>query len=315
MADVAAHPAELSGAESVEAATGELAVPAAGRERTGGEESVSEAVKQAGGGPGAGAGPELASAEYVEAFPQAAGIDMPGLDGRLPSRIASFARRSGRLPERGQRLWEEAHGAVVVPVRRGPGMTTVAVDYRLDLGEVFGRSAPLLVEVGCGGGEALVAHAAAHPEINHLAFEVWRPGVVSLLRRVKETGVTNVRVVEADAAQALPVLLEPGTVSELWTFFPDPWRKARHHKRRLVSPGFAATVADLLQDGGIWRLATDWESYAEQMGQVLAGARDVFDSSAAPGERFTGRVLTRFEQKGIDAGRQIADFTAVRRPR
>ncbi|MDO4791941.1 MAG: tRNA (guanosine(46)-N7)-methyltransferase TrmB [Buchananella hordeovulneris] len=269
----------------------------------------------AGGNVGQESAQELAPAEFVAAFPQVAGVDMPGLDGRLPSRVASFARRSGRLPERGQRLWEEAHGDVVVDVKRGPGMTTVALDYQLDVEALFGRSAPLLVEVGCGNGEALVAHAKANPHINHLAFEVWRPGVVGVLRGVKEAGVTNVRVVEADAAQALPVLLTPASVSELWTFFPDPWRKARHHKRRLVSPAYAQTVANLLVDGGIWRLATDWESYAEQMGEVLRGATDVFETTGQPGERFAGRVLTRFEQKGIDAGRQIADFTATRRTR
>ncbi|RRD52623.1 tRNA (guanosine(46)-N7)-methyltransferase TrmB [Buchananella hordeovulneris] len=236
---------------------------------------------------------------------------MPDLAGRLPQRTTSFARRSGRLPQRRQRLWDAHAADLVVPVRRGPGETTVASDFRLEAAEVFGRSAPLVVEIGSGGGEALVAHAAAHPERNHLALEVWRPGVAQLLARVVAAGVSNVRVVEVDAAQALPVMLPSGSIDELWTFFPDPWRKARHHKRRLVQEPFARQVAELLVPGGVWRLATDWADYADHIAGVLAACDDVLEGGRS--ERFAGRVRTRFEGKGVEAGREIVDFTARRR--
>lgn len=259
----------------------------------------------------AGEQPRSAPAAAVAAFPHLAGIEMPDLAGRLPQRTTSFARRSGRLPQRRQRLWDAHAADLVVPVRRGPGETTVAGDFRLDVVAAFGRSAPLVVEIGSGGGEALVAHAVAHPDRNHLAVEVWRPGVAQLVARAVAAGVSNVRVVEADAAQALPVMLPPCSIHELWTFFPDPWRKARHHKRRLVQEAFARQMAGLLTPGGVWRLATDWADYADHIDAVLTACGDVLVGGRS--ERFAGRVRTRFETKGVEAGRDIVDFTAHRR--
>ena len=117
--------------------------------------------------------------------------------------------------------------------------------------------------------EQIVAAAAAHPERNFLALEVWVPGIAKLISKAVEADVDNIRVIEADAAQALPIMLGDASLDEVWTFFPDPWRKARHRKRRLVSDNFALEIGRLLRDGGVWRLATDWDDYAWQMRDVV----------------------------------------------
>ena len=172
------------------------------------------------------------------------------------SRTKSFTRRTRELPSNLARTWEaHAHRYVVEP-RRGVGYTTVAQDFALDLAELFGRSTPVTLEIGSGTGEQIVAAAAAHPERNFLALEVWVPGIAKLISKAVEADVDNIRVIEADAAQALPIMLGDASLDEVWTFFPDPWRKARHRKRRLVSDNFALEIGRLLRDGGVWRLAS-----------------------------------------------------------
>ena len=245
------------------------------------------------------------------------------------SRTKSFTRRTRELPANLVRTWEaHAHRYVVEP-RRGVGYTTVAPDFTIDLSELFGRSAPVTLEIGSGTGEQIVAAAAAHPERDFLALEVWVPGIAKLVSKAVEAGVDNIRVIEADAAQALPIMLEDACLDEVWTFFPDPWRKARHRKRRLVSVSFALEVARLLHDRGAWRLATDWDDYAWQMRDVVeaceffenphAGQRpDPEDPQPQRGgfaPRFEGRVVTHFEIRGIDAGRHAHDIVGIRRPR
>ena len=174
---------------------------------------------------------------------------------------------------------------------------------------VFGRSAPLVLEIGSGMGEATAAMAAADPDRDVLAVEVHTPGLGTLLRRVEDAGLTNVRVLEADAREVLADLLAPGSLDEVRVFFPDPWPKARHAKRRLVTASFAALVASRLRPGGRLHVATDWASYAEQVEQVLAVSEELEVVSRDRG----GRPVTRFEQRGLDAGRQPHDVIAVRR--
>ena len=242
------------------------------------------------------------------------------------SRTKSFTRRTRELPANLVRTWEaHAHRYVVEP-RRGVGYTTVAQDFTIDLSELFGRSAPVTLEIGSGTGEQIVAAAAAHPERDFLALEVWVPGIAKLVSKAVEAGADNIRVIEADAAQALPIMLEDACLDEVWTFFPDPWRKARHRKRRLVSDSFALEVARLLRDRGAWRLATDWDDYAWQMRDVVeaceffenphAGQRpDPEDPQPQRGgfaPRFEGRVVTHFETRGIDAGRHAHDIVGIR---
>lgn len=245
------------------------------------------------------------------------------------SRTKSFTRRSRELPPNLARTWDAHAERYVIEPRRGIGYTTVAEDFRLDPVELFGRRAPLTLEIGSGTGEQIVAAAAAHPNRDYLALEVWVPGIAKLVSKAVEAGVDNIRVLEADAAQALPFLLADASLDEVWTFFPDPWRKARHHKRRLVSDEFAREVARVLRDGGVWRLATDWDNYAWQMRDVVEacplfenpyrGQRpDSEDPEPERGgfaPRYEGRVVTHFETRGIDAGRRAHDIVGVRVPR
>ena len=245
------------------------------------------------------------------------------------SRTKSFTRRSRELPVNLARTWEAHAGRYVIEPRRGVGYTTVADDFHLDAEELFGRQAPLTLEIGSGTGEQIVAAAAANPDRDYLALEVWVPGIAKLISKAVDAGVDNIRVLEADVAQALPIMLGDACLDEVWTFFPDPWRKARHRKRRLVSDDFALQVARVLRDGGVWRLATDWDDYAWQMRDVIEGCPlfenpyvgqrpDPEDPEAERGgfaPRYEGRVVTHFETRGIDAGRRVHDIVGVRLPR
>ena len=244
------------------------------------------------------------------------------------SRTKSFTRRSRELPVNLARTWEAHAGRYVIEPRRGVGYTTVADDFHLDAEELFGRQAPLTLEIGSGTGEQIVAAAAANPDRDYLALEVWVPGIAKLISKAVDAGVDNIRVLEADVAQALPIMLGDACLDEVWTFFPDPWRKARHRKRRLVSDEFALQVARVLRDGGVWRLATDWDDYAWQMRDVIEGCPlfenpyvgqrpDPEDPEADRGgfaPRYEGRVVTHFETRGIDAGRRVHDIVGVRLP-
>lgn len=177
--------------------------------------------------------------------------------------------------------------------------------------ELFGRRAPLVVEIGSGMGEATAAMAAADPDRDLLAVEVHTPGIAALLRRVEDLALTNVRVAEADAVRLVSERLAEASVDEVRVFFPDPWPKARHAKRRLVGPAFARAVARVLRPAGRWHVATDWDAYAAQVLDVLAASPD-FD---VVGRDRGDRPLTRFEQRGHAAGRASHDVVAVRRPR
>jgi tRNA (guanine-N7-)-methyltransferase len=142
-----------------------------------------------------------------------------------------------------------------------------------------------------------------------LALEVWRPGIASALAEVADAGATHVRFCSVDAVWTLENLVAPGALAELWTFFPDPWPKTRHHKRRLVDRRFAALAADRLAPGACWRLATDWADYAEQMERVLDAEPAL---SGGVVERWDERPVTKFERKGLEAGRSITDLCYTR---
>lgn len=216
--------------------------------------------------------------------------------------VLSYAQRSSRFSPRQARAWEAHHEAWVIP-----DDAVDAPDFAWD--SWFGRTAPLCVEVGSGVGEATAALAARRPEVNVLALEVWRPGVAETLDRLAEAGVSNTRLCSIDAAWALEQLFAPASITELWTFFPDPWHKTKHHKRRLVSAAFAPLAISRLVPGGTWRLATDWQHYADQMVQVLDAEPDVEGGVV---ERWADRPLTKFERKGRTAGRTITDVAYTR---
>lgn len=251
----------------------------------------------------------------TEAETVAAGQDAP--PGRPPAErprvqreVVSFVRRSARMRPNQRRAWERHRDDYVLEVPQRETSTSVAAGAQLDLPAAFGRVAPLVVEIGPGTGESLVAMAAARPEVDVLAFEVYAPAVAQLVSGLARRAVGNVRVVAADAVAGLRHLVPEAGLAELWTFFPDPWPKARHHKRRLVDPAFAALAARRLAPGGTWRLATDWEDYALQMRRVLDAEPDLVNlhpGGWAP--RWDARPLTRFEQRGVEAGRRVRDLT------
>ncbi len=219
--------------------------------------------------------------------------------------VTSFVRRSARMRDSLRRTYEAQVGRLVLDVPQGELSTSVAPDARaLDLPAVFGRVAPVVVEIGCGPGDSLVPMAQARPEVDVLAFEVYEPAVAALVSRLVREGVRNVRVAAVDAVGAFERLLPEGSLQEVWTFFPDPWPKAKHHKRRLVDAGFADLVAARLAPGGCWRLATDWDDYAHQLRVVLDG----HPSFLREGEDRGDRPVTRFERRGTVAGRQITDL-------
>ena len=224
-------------------------------------------------------------------------------DGRRMREVLTYARRGSRLSPAQQRAWDAHHEDWWVPDEAvdAPGFSWATW---------FGREAPLVVEIGSGVGEATAALAAARPAYDVLAFEVWRPGVAEGLGRVAEAGATNVRFCSVDAVWSMEHLLAPDSVAELWTFFPDPWHKKRHHKRRLVTPGFARLAATRLAVGARWRLATDWPDYAEQMVEVLDAEPALTGGVVS---RWEDRPVTKFERKGLAAGRTITDLCYRRR--
>ena len=228
----------------------------------------------------------------------------------------SFVRRGGRMSDGQERAWVDLAPAYLIDVPRGVAETSVHADARMEPAAVFGRTAPLIVEIGSGQGHAIIAAALARPDVDFLAVEVFRAGLARTMLDAEREGARNIRVLEANAPEVLTTLLPEASVAELWVFFPDPWHKNKHNKRRLLTPEFASIAAQAVRDGGVLRLATDWEQYARQMREVLDDAPDFtrsFDGAWA--ERFDGRVLTAFERKGARAGRQIRDLTYVRRNR
>ena len=223
-------------------------------------------------------------------------------DGRRMREVLSYSRRGSRFTPQQAEAWAAHHEAWVIPEE-----AVDAPGFRL--ADWFGREAPLIVEIGSGVGEATGPLAAARPAYDVLALEVWRPGVASSLAQVAAAGATNVRFCSVDAVWVLEDLVRPGSLAELWTFFPDPWPKTRHHKRRLVNPRFAELAATRLATGGRWRLATDWLDYAEQMVSVL-GSEHALTGGVVP--RWEERPVTKFERKGIEAGRPITDLCYTR---
>lgn len=225
-------------------------------------------------------------------------------DGRRMREVLTYSRRGGRFTPSQQEAWEAHHRDWVIP-------ETVVEDPAFDLADWFGRRAPLVVEIGSGVGEATGVLAAARPDHDVLALEVWRPGVAASLAEVAAAGATNVRFLSVDALWCLEHLVAAGSLAELWTFFPDPWPKKRHHKRRLVTSQTARLVSGRLAAGGAWRLATDWAPYAEQMQAVLAAEPGL---EGGPVPRWDARPVTKFERKGLAAGRTITDLRYHRVP-
>jgi tRNA (guanine-N7-)-methyltransferase len=206
-----------------------------------------------------------------------------------------------------QRRWLERHAERwSVPFQAGPRALSVAPQPALDLSALFGRQADLVLEIGCGHGETLTAAAQLHPETDFLGCEVFEPALASTLGKIAAGGLTNVRLLAGDAQGALRHLIAPDSLAQLWVFFPDPWPKTRHHKRRLVSAAFADLAASRLRLGGWLRLATDWPDYAAAMVEALDATAAL---TAVPAGRFSERPETKFERRAHQQGRPVQDLT------
>ena len=221
--------------------------------------------------------------------------------------VLTFRPRRGRVTARQQAALDGLSTAYLLEV--------AALVRPLDPVELFGRRAPLVLEVGFGMGETTAVMASAAPDVDVIAVDVHTPGVGALLHEVGARGLTNVRVASGDAVVLLRDLLAPHSLAELRAYFPDPWPKNRHRKRRLVSPAFARLAAQRLVPGGRLHLATDWEPYAAQMLEVVAGEASLSNPYGGPAPRPAHRPVTRFERHGLAKGHHVTDVVAVRRVR
>ncbi|HXS52017.1 MAG TPA: tRNA (guanosine(46)-N7)-methyltransferase TrmB [Usitatibacter sp.] len=212
--------------------------------------------------------------------------------------IRSYVLRQGRFSPGQQRAYAELMPRLGVPFRAAP----------LDFSALFGRRAPVVVEIGSGMGETTARIAAENPETDYIAVEVHAPGVGSLLRRVEEEGLTNLRIVQHDAVEVLRGMVPEGSLAAIHVFFPDPWPKKRHHKRRLVQPSFAALAVSRLAPGGRLHVATDWQEYAEQVLAVLAGTPGLRNTAEGFAPRPPWRPETKFERRGRNLGHGVWDL-------
>ncbi|MFZ2235403.1 MAG: tRNA (guanosine(46)-N7)-methyltransferase TrmB [Dokdonella sp.] len=214
--------------------------------------------------------------------------------------VRSFVRRIGRITPAQQRAFD-AH------------WTDYGIDYSgemRDYTEVFGRDAPLIVEIGFGNGEQLLHASSAEPDSNFIGIEVHTPGVGRLMNGLAAEGLRNTRIYADDAVDVLSNEIAPESLAEVRIYFPDPWPKARHNKRRLIQPDLVALIASRLQPGGMLHLATDWEAYAGHMREVLE-ASTAFKNVEAPGaaiDRPDWRIQTHFERRGRKLGHGVWDF-------
>lgn len=218
-------------------------------------------------------------------------------DGGKP-RIRSFVLRAGRVGSGQARALTELGPKFVLPYQPQP----------LDLNHLFGRAAPKILEIGFGMGEGMADIAQVHPENDYLGVEVHTPGVGALLKQLGERGLSNVRIVQHDAVDVLSHMLAPDSLAGVHVFFPDPWHKTRHHKRRLIQPPLVRLLASRLQAGGYLHLATDWENYAVQMLEVLRAEPTLTNTAADFAPRPESRPLTKFEARGLRLGHGMWDL-------
>lgn len=220
-------------------------------------------------------------------------------------RVKSFVIRAGRMTNAQAKALEELSPKYAIEV---------SALEPIDFAKAFNREAPLVVEIGFGMGTSFVEMAQKDPLSNYLGIEVHPPGVGACLMKIEEQGLTNVRVIKHDAFEVLTKCIQPESIDILQIFFPDPWPKARHHKRRLVNPDFLKLVTPLLKHGGQIRMATDWQEYAEQMLTCLNEADELINTATDGGyiPRPQWRPLTKFEQRGERLGHGVWDLVFKR---
>ncbi len=220
----------------------------------------------------------------------------------MERRIRSYVLRQGRVSNAQQRSLDTLLPRFGIPYAAQP----------LDLDAVFGRTAPKILEIGFGMGETTAAIAQAHPQNDYLAIEVHSPGVGSLLKQIGEMNLTNVRIIQHDAVDVLQHMIADQALDGTHIFFPDPWHKARHKKRRLIQPPLVAFLTQKLKPGGYIHVATDWQDYAEQVLAVLSAEPLLQNTAAGYAPRPSYRPLTKFEQRGLRLGHGVWDLIFTR---
>ncbi len=216
--------------------------------------------------------------------------------------IRSFVLRQGRISNAQRRACENLLPKYGIPFN----------ENLLDLDQVFGRQAPKILEIGFGMGESTAAIAQSHPENDYLGIEVHTPGVGSLLNQIEQLELMNLRIIQHDAVAVLQHMLPAACLNGIHIFFPDPWPKARHHKRRLIQPALIARLCQHLKPGGYIHVATDWEDYAIQILQVLQSEPRLSNTAGDYAPRPEYRPLTKFEQRGLRLGHAVWDLIFVR---
>lgn len=221
--------------------------------------------------------------------------------------IRSFALRRGHVTSAQRRAYEEIFPRIAIAYANAP----------LDLAAAFGRSAPTVLEIGFGMGETTAAIAQTHPDVNFLCVEVFAAGIGALAKRIDELQLANIRIVQHDAVEVVRDVLAPASLAGVHVYFPDPWPKARHHKRRLIQPGFVALLASRIAPGGYLHCATDWQHYAEQMLDVLTHEPQLENRhdgyAPAPRNPLAERPTTKFHARGERLGHGVWDLVFVRR--
>lgn len=219
--------------------------------------------------------------------------------------IRSYVLRAGRLGTGQARALQTVGPAYMLPWAESP----------LVFDQVFGRHAPVVLEIGFGMGDATAEIAALRPDENFLGVEVHTPGVGALLRHIDERGLSNLRLIQHDAVEVLRTMIPAASLAGCHIFFPDPWHKKRHHKRRLVQPAFVDLLVSRLAPGGYVHCATDWEDYAVQMLEVLGTSPALTNTADGYAPRPAYRPLTKFERRGQQLGHGVWDLVFVNRPR
>jgi tRNA (guanine-N7-)-methyltransferase len=213
-------------------------------------------------------------------------------------RIRSFVTRAGRLSTAQARALEELGPQFLIPYAKAP----------LDTAAAFGRTAPVVLEIGFGMGATTAHIARAMPDTDFIGVEVHTPGVGSLLKQIGEEGITNLRLIQHDAVEVLNQMIPDATLAGVHVFFPDPWHKARHNKRRLLQAPFVKLLAEKLAPGGYLHCATDWEDYAIQMLDVLGSEPLLVNTAEGYAPQPAYRPLTKFENRGIKLGHGVWDL-------
>jgi tRNA (guanine-N7-)-methyltransferase len=215
-----------------------------------------------------------------------------------PRRIRSFVTRAGRTSTGQRRALDEL----------GPRFVLPYTPERADWPAIYGRQAPLVLEIGFGMGASTAEIAALRPQDDFLGVEVHEPGVGALLKLIGDQELGNIRIIQHDAVEVLEQMIAPESLEGVHIFFPDPWHKARHHKRRLIQPPFVAQLAARLKPGGYLHCATDWENYAEQMLEVLSAEPTLENTASGYAPRPDYRPVTKFERRGLRLGHGVWDL-------